>query len=137
VFDAASAAASRTWSVYVTHEDLRDFEPEAVFDIPGVGDDRRPLTVAIARSGGGIIGLAYEGGWRAVVTYGHANWNSRELYRGGFAYTAPVTHQQAAAEFARLLVEEHPGLRLSSWGVDHQRKRPERPDIDPHGRGEG
>lgn len=99
----------------MTYTDLRDFEPETVFDIPGVGQDHRPLSIAIAKTGGGTVGRAYDGLWRAVVTYD--GW---ELYRGGDLDTPqPCTHGEAAASLARFVADDHEGTsldgRLTAW----------------------
>jgi len=102
----------------VSYTDLRDFEPETVFDIPAQGQDHLPLSIAIAKSGGGTVGRAYDGLWRAVVSYG-----SRELYRGGDLHTArPHTHGEAAALLADVVAAQHEGTRLqarlTAW-ADH------------------
>ncbi len=102
----------------MTYTDLRDFEPETVFDIPGQGQDHVPLSIAIAKTGGGTVGRRYEGLCRAVVTYG-----GRELYRGGDLNPAqPRTHGEAAAVLADFLATDREGTslaeRLTAW-ADH------------------
>jgi hypothetical protein len=102
----------------VSYTDLRDFEPETVFEVPGYGQDHLPLSIAIAKSGGGRVGRTYKGLWRAVVSY-----DGRELYRGGDLNTAqPSTHGEAAAVLADFLATDHEGTglaeRLTAW-ADH------------------
>jgi hypothetical protein len=101
----------------MTYTDLRDFEPEIVFEIPGFEGDDAPLSIAIAKAGGGTLGRAYDGLWQAVATY-----DGRELYRGGDLNIArPHTHRQAAAVLAQFLAAEHEGTsldaRLAAWAV--------------------
>lgn len=75
------------------------FDPEAIFEIPAHGQDRAPLSIAIAKAGGGTLGRAYEGTWHIAVRHG-----ATELYRGGDLTTAqPRTHRQAARELAALI----------------------------------
>ncbi len=94
----------------MSYTDLRDFEPETVFHIPAQGGDHRPLSIAIAKSGGGTIGRTYQGLWRAVASY-----DGRELYRGGDLNTPlPRTHGEAAAVLAQSLAAEHPDTSLDA-----------------------
>ncbi len=102
----------------MSYTDLRDFEPETVFEIPALGDYDAPLSIAIAKSGGGTVGRRYVGLWRAVVTHG-----DRELYRGQTLSTPlPHTHGEAAALLADFLAIEHQdrglAMRLAAW-ADH------------------
>ncbi len=101
----------------MSHTDLRDFEPEAVFQVPGFEGDDTPLSIAIAKAGGGTLGRAYPGLWQAVAAYG-----GRELYRGGdLNIGRPHTHRQAAAVLAQFLAAEHEGTsldaRLTAWAA--------------------
>jgi hypothetical protein len=94
----------------VSYTDLRDFEPETTFHISDLGGDHRDLNIAIAKSGGGTVGRAYEGLWRAVVTY-----DRREIYRGSELNTPlPRTHGEAAAVLAELLAADHPDTSLAA-----------------------
>ena len=94
----------------MSYTDLRDFEPETVFHISGLGGDHRPLSIAIAKSGGGTVGRTYEGLWRAVVSY-----DGREIYRGGGLNTPlPHTHGEAAAVLAQSLAAQHPDTSLDA-----------------------
>ncbi len=103
----------------MTYTDLRDFEPEITLEIPGFDGDDEPLSIAIAKVGGGTLGRAYPGLWQAVAAYG-----SRELYRGGdLNIGRPHTHRQAAAVLAQFLAAEHEGTsldaRLTVWAADN------------------
>lgn len=94
----------------MSYTDLRDFEPETTFHISGFSGDDRSLSIAIAKSGGGTVGRAHEGLWRAVVTY-----DGREIYCGGELNTPlPRTHGEAAAVLAELLAADHPDTSLAT-----------------------
>jgi hypothetical protein len=89
----------------MTSTDAGGFEPEAVYQIEGLYQDAAPLTIQIAKVGGGQVGRPYTGLWQAVVT--HAE---RELYRGQDLGTALArTHRQAAVALAEFLAAEHEG----------------------------
>ena len=76
-----------------------DFAAEAVYEIPAHGEDRAPLSIAIAKAGGGTVGRAYTGSWSALVRHGSA-----VLHRGGELSTARAcTHREAAQELASLI----------------------------------
>lgn len=103
----------------MSYTDLRDFEPEATYDVPQLYRDDKPLTIQIAKSGGGTVGESYAGTWRAIVTLGDT-----ELYRGQDLDTGtPKTHEQAARVLADYVAN---GLgegnktcdRLSLWSGD-------------------
>lgn len=101
----------------MSYTDLRDFEPEATFQVPDFEGDDKPLSIAIAKVGGGTVCRSYPGLWQAVATY-----DGRELYRGDDLNIArPHTHGQAAAVLAKHLAAEHEGTsldaRLTAWAV--------------------
>jgi len=75
------------------------FAAEAVYEIPAHGEDRAPLSIAIAKAGGGTVGRAYSGAWRAVVHHGRA-----VLHQDGELITKRACdHQEAARELAALI----------------------------------
>ena len=95
------------------------FDPEAVYQIPALYQDTAPLTIQIAKVGGGQVGHPYTGLWQAAVTHGDS-----ELYRGRDLGTPlPRTHQQAAATLAEFLAADHEGTdigaRLTSWAIGY------------------
>lgn len=96
-----------------------EFDPEAVYQIPGLYQDNAPLTIQIAKVGGGQVGHSYTGLWQAAVTHGGS-----ELYRGRDLGTPlPRTHRQAAAMLAEFLAADHEGTdigaRLTAWATGY------------------
>jgi hypothetical protein len=100
----------------VSYTDLRDFEPEATFDIPALHPSEPALTIAVEKLGGGTPGRRYDGRWRAVVTLG-----GQELYRGQDLNTpAPHSHREAAGALAEMIAQtasdgDAMAERLSAW----------------------
>jgi hypothetical protein len=84
----------------VSYTDLRDFHPEATFNVPQLNHDDVPLVIKIEKSGGGDIGKAYSGTWRYVIDYDGQDciYFGQELETG-----TPVTHKAAARLLARYL----------------------------------
>jgi hypothetical protein len=96
---------------------MLDFEPETTFQIPALYPGELPLTLAIAKTGGGTPGRRYDGLWRTVLTLGKT-----EIYRGGDLNTPiPHTHHEAARALATMLtqdLDQSTGDRLDAWTND-------------------
>lgn len=84
----------------MSYTDLRDFYPEATFNVPQLNRDDVPLVIEMEKSGGGGVGRAYDGTWRYVVNY---DGQDRVYFGQELETNRPHTHEEAAREVARWL----------------------------------
>lgn len=83
----------------MSYSDLRDFEPEATFEIPAIYRSDKPLAIEIEKVGGGEPGRPYAGTWRYRVIYDGRVMDQGEDLESG----SEITHEGAAVVVADYL----------------------------------